>query len=191
MKLHAAITVNPNAIQVWRKISSTQPAPTTGGSSSGIGTAANFPAGNAGTETAGSMGAAIVAPTDIILSTDPDIRDEARLQFVADHPCALRSGQLLPDISDEMDLMADRARYQADRAKDIALSAPYGIDEVMKANNLDALLFPEASGAVIAAKRVGCLAVTAAYAALLPRNRWITRQITASISSKWIAPPAT
>jgi amidase len=32
------------------------------------------------------------------------------------------------------------------------LSATHGIDEVMKAHNLDALLFPAASGAAIAAK---------------------------------------
>ncbi len=56
------------------------------------------------------------------------------------------------DISDEMDVEADRARYQADRAKDIRLAATQGIDAVMKANNLDALLFPGANGASIAAK---------------------------------------
>ena len=36
----------------------------------------------------------------------------------------------------------DRARYEADRAKDIRLAARHGIDEVMKAHKLDALLFP-------------------------------------------------
>ena len=51
-----------------------------------------------------------------------------------------------------MDVEADRARYQADRAKDIALAGTHGIDEVMQANRLDALLFPGASGAAIAAK---------------------------------------
>jgi amidase len=65
---------------------------------------------------------------------------------------AIRFGQSNLDISDEMDLDADRARYQADRAKDIDLAGTHGIDEVMKANNLDALLFPGASGAAIAAK---------------------------------------
>ena len=40
----------------------------------------------------------------------------------------------------------------SDRAKDFALSAAHGIDEVMKAQKLDALLFPAASGASIAAK---------------------------------------
>ena len=43
-------------------------------------------------------------------------------------------------------------RYEADRAKDILLAATHGIDEVMKANRLDALLFPGASGAAIAAR---------------------------------------
>jgi amidase len=65
---------------------------------------------------------------------------------------AIRYGQSNLDISDEMDLQADRARYQLDRAKDIALGGTHGIDEVMKANNLDALLFPGANGAAIAAK---------------------------------------
>jgi amidase len=65
---------------------------------------------------------------------------------------AIKYGQSNLDISDEMDLEADRARYEADRAKDIALGGTHGIDEVMKANNLDALLFPGANGAAIAAK---------------------------------------
>ncbi|HTS63677.1 MAG TPA: amidase family protein [Candidatus Acidoferrales bacterium] len=65
---------------------------------------------------------------------------------------AIRFGQSQLDISDEMDVQADRNRYQADRAKDIALAGTHGIDEVMKANHLDALLFPGASGAAIAAK---------------------------------------
>ena len=57
---------------------------------------------------------------------------------------AIKYGQSQLDISDEMDVEADRARYESDRAKDIALAATHGIDEVMKANNLDALLFPGA-----------------------------------------------
>jgi len=65
---------------------------------------------------------------------------------------AIKYGQSNLDISDEMDVEADRARYQADRAKDIRLAATHGIDEAMKANNLDALLFPGANGAAIAAK---------------------------------------
>ncbi len=65
---------------------------------------------------------------------------------------AIKYGQSNLDISDEMDVDADRARYELDRAKDIALSATHGIDEVMKANQLDALLFPGPTGAAISAK---------------------------------------
>ena len=56
------------------------------------------------------------------------------------------------DISDEMDVERDRARWQADRNKDIFLAATHGIDEAMAVNNLDALLFPGSSSAAIAAK---------------------------------------
>ncbi len=65
---------------------------------------------------------------------------------------AIRYGQSQLDISDEMNVDADRARYEHDRAKDIEIAGTHGIDEVMKANKLDALLFPGASGAAIAAK---------------------------------------
>jgi amidase len=64
----------------------------------------------------------------------------------------LRYNQEHLDISDEMDLNADRARYEADRAKDIFLSRTHGIDEVMSRLQLDALLFPGSSSAAIAAK---------------------------------------
>jgi amidase len=64
----------------------------------------------------------------------------------------LKYGQAQLDNSDEMDLTADRARYEADRAKDLALSRGEGIDAVMKAHKLDALIFPGGSGAAIAAK---------------------------------------
>jgi amidase len=65
---------------------------------------------------------------------------------------AIKYGQSNLDISDEMDVAADKARYEADRAKDLDLSATHGIDEVMKANQLDALLFPGPNGAALAAK---------------------------------------
>ena len=65
---------------------------------------------------------------------------------------AIKYGQSLLDSSDDIDLERDRARYQADRAKDIRLSSTHGIDEVMRAERLDALLFPGASGASIAAR---------------------------------------
>jgi amidase len=65
---------------------------------------------------------------------------------------AIRFGQSQLDISDEMDLLADKPRYESDRAKDILLAGTNGIDATMKANNLDAILFPGPSGAAISAK---------------------------------------
>jgi amidase len=65
---------------------------------------------------------------------------------------AIKYGQSQLDISDEMDVEKDRARYEADRAKDIRLAGAHGIDELMKAERLDAILFPGANGAAIAAK---------------------------------------
>jgi amidase len=65
---------------------------------------------------------------------------------------AIKYGQANLDVSDEIDIDKDRARWQADREKDIRLAATHGIDEALKAHKLDALLFPGASGAGIAAK---------------------------------------
>ena len=65
---------------------------------------------------------------------------------------AIKYGQTRFDISEEMNLVADAARYTADREKDIFLTATHGIDEVMTAENLDALLFGGASGADLAAR---------------------------------------
>jgi amidase len=65
---------------------------------------------------------------------------------------AIKYGQANLDVSDEMDLERDKPRWEADRAKDIRLGGTHGIDEVMKAQKLDAILFPGASGAGIAAK---------------------------------------
>ena len=65
---------------------------------------------------------------------------------------AIKYGQSNLEISDEMDVERDRARYEADRAKDIRLGGTHGIDEIMKAERLDAILFPGANGAAIAAK---------------------------------------
>ena len=65
---------------------------------------------------------------------------------------AIKYGQAQLDISDEMDLERDKARYEADRARDIRLSGPQGIDAALQAQKLDALLFPGGSGAAIAAK---------------------------------------
>jgi amidase len=64
----------------------------------------------------------------------------------------IKYGQAQLDNSDEMDLEADRARYEADRAKDIALGGERGIDAVLKAHQLDAVLFPSWTGANIVAR---------------------------------------
>ena len=47
---------------------------------------------------------------------------------------SIRFGQGTLDSSDEMDLVADRARYEADRAKDLDLSRTHGIDAALKAD---------------------------------------------------------
>jgi amidase len=65
---------------------------------------------------------------------------------------AIKYGQAQLDVSDEMDVDRDRARWEADRKKDIHLGATHGIDEMLKTHTLDAILFPGASGAAIAAK---------------------------------------
>ncbi|MBW3628877.1 MAG: amidase [Gemmatimonadetes bacterium] len=65
---------------------------------------------------------------------------------------ALKYGQAQLDISDEMNVEADQARYRADRAKDLRLSATEGIDAVMDRFRLDALLFPGPNGAAIGAR---------------------------------------
>jgi amidase len=65
---------------------------------------------------------------------------------------AIKYGQAQLDISDEMDVRADKVRYEADREKDVLLAGTQGIDAVMKDQKLDAVLFPGGSGAAIAAK---------------------------------------
>ena len=65
---------------------------------------------------------------------------------------ALKYGQSNLDISDEMDLERDKARYEADRAKDLRLAAATGIDAAMTTHRLDALLFAGGSGASISAR---------------------------------------
>ena len=65
---------------------------------------------------------------------------------------AIKYGQSQLDISDDMDLVADRARYEADRKKDIDLAGTHGLMEVMQGERLDAILFPGASGAAISAR---------------------------------------
>ena len=65
---------------------------------------------------------------------------------------AIRYGQSRLDISDEIDLEADRPRYEADRAKDVELGGARGIDAALKEHQLDALLFPGGAGADISAR---------------------------------------
>ena len=65
---------------------------------------------------------------------------------------ALKYGQSNLEVSDEMDLDRDAARYAADRVKDVRLGGGHGIDEALTRHRLDALVFPGASGASIAAK---------------------------------------
>lgn len=64
----------------------------------------------------------------------------------------IKYGQLLLDLSDDRDLEHDRPRYEADIANDVRLAATHGIDEIMKREHLDALLFPAQTGANIAAR---------------------------------------
>ncbi len=64
---------------------------------------------------------------------------------------AIRYGQAQLDISDEMNVEADRSRYEADLAKNLRLTAKEGIDSVMDREKLDALLFPSSSGCWVSA----------------------------------------
>ncbi len=64
----------------------------------------------------------------------------------------LKYGQAQLDISDEMDVVADRARYEADRRKDLRLAGGNGVDAALRAHRLDALLFPAGTGANVAAR---------------------------------------
>jgi amidase len=51
-----------------------------------------------------------------------------------------------------MDVARDKARNDADVAKDARLSRDQGIDAVLKAHDLDAILTPGSSGANLAAR---------------------------------------
>jgi amidase len=81
---------------------------------------------------------------------------------------AIKYAQTNLDNSDLLDLEMDRAKWQADRDRDIRLAATHGIDEVMKAQKLDALLFPGASGANIAA-RAGYPTVIVPFGLFVPQ----------------------
>ena len=65
---------------------------------------------------------------------------------------AIRYGQSNLDISDDVDLVRDRARYEADRARDLALAEERGLKAALDANHLDALMFPGWNAAGIAAR---------------------------------------
>jgi amidase len=55
---------------------------------------------------------------------------------------AIRYGQANLDISDEMDVRRDLARFKADRAKDTALGGEHGLKAALEAGPADALMFP-------------------------------------------------
>jgi len=55
---------------------------------------------------------------------------------------AIRFGQSNLDISDELDVERDRARYEADRAKDLLLAGDRGLKAALADNRVEALLFP-------------------------------------------------
>ena len=76
----------------------------------------------------------------------------AGVQSAHPHRNAIKYGQAQLDVSDEVDLERDRAKWEADRKKDIHLGATHGIKEAIETHTLDALVFPGASGAGIAAK---------------------------------------
>lgn len=65
---------------------------------------------------------------------------------------AIRYQQSRFDISDEIDLVTDKARYDTDRARDLRLSRDQGIDAVLTAHGLDAIITPGGSGAGVAAR---------------------------------------
>jgi amidase len=65
---------------------------------------------------------------------------------------AMKYEQSRFDISDEMEVEADRVRNEADIEKDRLLSRERGIDAVLEAYDLDAILTPGSRGAGLAAR---------------------------------------
>ncbi len=65
---------------------------------------------------------------------------------------SIRYGQARLDISDEMQVETDKARYLRDRAKDLELAGTHGLDAVFATHKLDAVLFPANLGADVAAR---------------------------------------
>ena len=72
-----------------------------------------------------------------------------------------------------MDLEADRARNEADVKKDQLLSRTNGIDAVLKANHLDAILTPASSAADLSA-RAGYPLIVVPFA-MVPNGRRAAR----------------
>lgn len=79
------------------------------------------------------------------------LRDHIAWNKAHEKAGAIKYQQSRFDISDEIDLVADKARVDADDAKDKRLSRDQGIDGVLKAYKLDAFITPGGSGARIAA----------------------------------------
>lgn len=79
---------------------------------------------------------------------------QALREFNQTHPQlnAIKYDQQELDFSDEMDIERDRARYEADRAKDLRLTRTEGIDAALAAADLDALLIPAWLGEQLADK---------------------------------------
>ena len=90
------------------------------------------------------------------LGASAPVQDADRAARVEHRPRQSRRHQVRPGATSTSPTRStsrrDRARWEADRKKDILLGATHGIDEVMAAHKLDAILFPGASGAGIAAK---------------------------------------
>ena len=80
---------------------------------------------------------------------------------------ALVYGQGELDISDEIDVAADRPRYLADRQKDLRLTRTEGIDAALAAHGLDALFFPSYLGASVGA-RAGYPTIIVPFGTLAP-----------------------
>ncbi len=64
----------------------------------------------------------------------------------------LKYNQTRLDSSDMTDLVADKARYDADRALGLKLSRTKGLDAVIEEHQLDAVMFPAASAAEFASR---------------------------------------
>ncbi len=74
----------------------------------------------------------------------------------------IRYNQSRLDSSDKVDLVKDKARYDADRALGLKLTRDQGVDAVIAANKLDALMFPASSAAEFAS-RTGYPGLTVPY----------------------------